>query len=293
MIITQLNGGLGNQMFQYAAGRAVAEKLGVPLKLDITFCQISKLRRYALDYFAIKAQTATNEEIAHFRFPGRSLGLSIAIKMPLEYVKPYYKRRVFREQHFHYDPAIRMCGDDTYLEGYWQSEKYFKDIEQLIRNEFTLMTKPDRFNAEMADRIKSCNSVCIHVRLGDYVSSPTANANHGTCSLDYYRKAMRNIEKNVKEPHFFILSDDPAWVREHMDTGNPTTFVDINGPDKGYEDLRLMSLCQHHIIANSSFSWWGAWLSTNPQKIVIAPERWFNQSNINTQDLIPKLWIRI
>jgi hypothetical protein len=294
MIITELNGGLGNQMFQYAAGRALAAKLGVPLKLDISYCQMSTLRDYELDHFAIPSQIATKEEISHFRFPGRSLAISMAIKMPLEFVKPYYKRRIFREQHFHYDPFIQMCGDDTYLEGYWQSEKYFKAIEQLIRSEFVPVTEPDSLNKKLIDQIRTCDSVSLHVRRGDYVSNPTTNAYHVTCSCgDYYPKAIQIIEEHVKNPHFFIFSDDPAWVRKNMDTGHPTTIVDLNGPDQDYEDMRLMCLCHHHIIANSSFSWWGAWLSITPQKIVIAPEKWFNRSDINTQDLIPESWIRI
>ena len=209
------------------------------------------------------------------------------------YSVPYYRRNIYREPHFFYDPNILKCKNDVYLEGYWQSEKYFKNIEHLIRSEFTPVTEPDNPTEKMADQIRSCVSVNLHFRRGDYVSNSTTNAYHGTCSLEYYHRAIRIIEENVKNPHFFIFSDDPDWVRENADTGHPTTIVDLNGPDQDYEDMRLMSLCQHHIIGNSSFSWWGAWLSTNPQKIVIAPKKWFNRMDINTQDLIPESWLQL
>ncbi len=180
-----------------------------------------------------------------------------------------------------------------YLQGYWQSEKYFKDIEKIIRDDFTFSEEPDYQNKQMADTIKCCEAVSLHVRRGDYVSNPVTTEYHGICSEDYYRRAVREVERYCKNPQFFVFSDDPSWAKENLETGYPTTIIDFNGSEKDYEDLRLMSLCQHHIIANSSFSWWGAWLSWNPQKIVIAPKKWFNRPEINTQDLIPESWIRI
>jgi hypothetical protein len=200
---------------------------------------------------------------------------------------------VFKEPHFPYDPNILKCNNHVYLEGYWQTEKYFKDIKEIILRDFTIVEEPDPRNKTMADQIRGSESVSIHVRRGDYVTNPTTNAYHGTCSEDYYKKAIQIIKNRVHKPQFFIFSDDLTWVREHLDIGYPTVFVDFNGPDKDYEDLRLMSLCQNHIIANSSFSWWGAYLGSDPGKIVIAPKRWFKKTDIITSDLLPESWIQL
>jgi hypothetical protein len=292
MIIVRLIGGLGNQMFQYAIGRHLSCMHNVPLKVDITGFNDYDLRTYRLGHFAIHADIASVPEIEHVRFRSRT-GVLLSLGTLAGHFVPYYRRNIYREPHFPYDPHILKCKNDVYLEGYWQSEKYFKDIEHLIRSEFTPVTEPDNSNKKMADQIRSCESVSLHVRRGDYVSNPVTNAYHGTCSHDYYQTAIRIIEKKIKEPHFFMFSDDPAWVRENIDVRHPMTIVDLNGPDKDYEDMRLMSLCQYHIIANSSFSWWGAWLSDNPEKIVITPKKWFNDPQIDTIDLIPESWIRL
>lgn len=292
MIITNLLGGLGNQMFQYAIGRRLSCMHHVLLKLDAPAFENYTLRQYRLGNYAIHAEIASVPEVEHVRYHGRT-GVLRTLGNLAGYTVPYYRRNIYREPHFFYDQNILKCKNDVYLEGYWQSEKYFKDIEPLIRSEFIPVKEPDTLNKNMADQIKICESVSLHVRRGDYVLNPETNAYHGTCSPDYYKTAIRLIEKQVENPHFFIFSDDPAWVRENMKMGHPTTIVDINGPENDYEDLRLMSQCRYHIIANSSFSWWGAWLSQNREKIVIAPKKWFKKPEINTRDLIPDSWIQI
>jgi len=292
MILIQLNGGLGNQMFQYAIGRCLAHSLNTELKLDTSQFQPDNLRNYALSVFRIVENFATPIDLTRVRRP-----LAWSIKYPVDLlrsmIQPNAPILYIKESKFHFDPEILALPDNLYLEGYWQSEKYFKVIEKIIRNDFTFSVEPDYLNKQMADQIRICESVSIHVRRGDFVTNPTTNAYHGTCSVDYYKKAIQIIKNRVHQPQFFIFTDDPIWVREHLDTGYPTVFVDFNGPEKDYEDLRLMSLCQHHIIANSSFSWWGAWLCQNTEKIVIAPIKWFNKPDINTQDLIPDTWIRL
>jgi len=292
MIIVNLNGGLGNQMFQYSAARSLSYRLKVPLKLDLTEFRKFPLRVYRLKHFNIHAEPATEKEIAQFRGTGAPTFL-IKVKNLPDFFKPYYKRKLFREQCFAFDPNIQQCQENIYLDGYWQSEKYFKDIEQIIRKDFTFSKKPDTLNEQMAERIRDCEAVSIHVRRGDYLSNPVTTAYHGICSEEYYRSAIGTVEKYINNPYFFIFSDDPTWVKENLKTGYPSTIIDFNGSEKDYEDLRLMSLCKHYIIANSSFSWWGAWLSNNPQKIVIAPKKWFNNTDINTDDLIPEKWKRI
>jgi hypothetical protein len=203
---------------------------------------------------------------------------------------PHHGGSVIAERHFHFDPRILDLPGNVYLDGYWQSEKYFKDIESIIRSEFIVKTMSDPANEAMSERICGTESVSVHVRRKDYVSDSATSRIHGGCSLAYYYAAAERIARAVAEPHFFVFSDDAQWARENLDLKYPTTFVTHNGPDKNYEDLRLMTLCNHHIVANSTFSWWGAWLSINPDKMVIAPRKWFAESDLDCRDLIPDSW---
>ena len=295
MVIVKLTGGMGNQMFQYALGRCLAYKNNTSLELDIIgfgAIESDTPRKYELDVFGISALIAAPDEIKKMR--GREkTRLERTIYRLSDGLIPIYGRRHIVERHFYFDPGILNLRSDFYLDGYWQSEKYFKDIEGIIRKEFTVKAAPDFANKEIADKISKCNAVSIHIRRGDYAYSPATNEYHGLCSLSYYENAVNIITKNVNEPSFFIFSDDPEWVKENLKLKYPVFYVDHNGPEKAYEDMRLMSLCKHHIIANSSFSWWGAWLSANSQKIVVAPKKWFNNPKIDAGDLIPQTWRRI
>ena len=201
---------------------------------------------------------------------------------------------VFREKGFAFDPNIQEIQGDVYLEGYWQSERYFVEVAELIQNEFTMKEPFGEVSATMADLMAQRESVSIHIRRGDYVSSPSTNRFHGLCSFEYYFDAVARMAKTIHEPHFFVFSDDPEWgARKPGTLRYPTSFISHNGPIKDYEDLCLLARCKHHIIANSSFSWWGAWLSPNPDKIIFAPRKWFNDNTIDTRDLIPTSWIAI
>jgi hypothetical protein len=279
-------------MFQYAAGRRLAYSLNTEVKLDISQFRQDALREYHLSEFSIMENIASATDLRRVR---RRLGWNI--KHPVEALRSMTPRnasiRYVKERHFHFDPEILALPDNVYLDGNWQSEKYFRSIEKIIREDFTLSEEPDYLNQQMIDKIRNCEAVSLHIRRGDYVSNPETTAYHGICSEEYYRGAVSKLENYVKNPHFFVFSDDPSWVKEKLDIRHSTTIVDFNGSEKDYEDMRLMSLCKHHIIANSSFSWWGAWLSNNPQKIVVAPKQWFNKPDINTQDLIPDTWIRV
>jgi hypothetical protein len=291
MIIVQLFGGLGNQMFQYAAGRRLAYFLNTKLILDISPYGQETLRDYHLFVFSITENFASATDLERVHRP-----IAWNIQHPVDALRSMMHQNVtvryVKEHHFHFYPEILALPDNVYLEGHWQSEKYFKDIEKIIRKDFIFSEEPDNLNNQMADKIRNCEAVSLHVRRGDYVSNPVTTAYHGICSEEYYRGAISKLENYVKNPHFFIFSDDPTWTKENLETGYSTTIIDFNGSEKDYEDMRLMSLCKHHIIANSSFSWWGAWLSNNPQKIVIAPKHWFNRPEINTKDLIPESWIQ-
>ena len=292
MIIVRLNGGLGNQMFQYATGRTLAHRLDTQLKLDISQFQHNPDRNYNLGCFSIQEQFVSQQDLDRIQMP-----ILMFFKNPFRLLRKKMSSEppIIRvmERYFHFDPEIQNLSDNIYLKGYWQSEKYFKEIEEIIRREFSIKIPPDSDNKEFRDRISAVNSVSIHVRRGDYVTNPLTYQTHGVCDVDYYQKAIDETLKAIDKPHFFIFSDDQSWAKSNIILNAPMEYVTHNDSLKNYEDLRLMSTCKHHIIANSSFSWWGAWLNQNPDKIVIAPQKWFNDPTINTNDLIPSTWIRL
>lgn len=292
MIIVKLMGGLGNQMFQYAAGRRLAWVSGVPLKLDLGWFQApapgTTPREYALRPFALAAEIASADEIARLA-PRRELfGKLVARCLPL-------RTSYLPERHYHFDPALLVPRKNAYLDGYWQSEKYFCDIRDTICSDFTLQEPPQGKNRDLVERLAEPGlaSVSLHVRRGDYLTSPSASSVHGSCSPQYYARAVAALAARVERPHFFLFSDEPEWVRDNFPLDHPCTIVAHNPPEKGHEDLRLMTLCRHHITANSSFSWWGAWLCRNRDKIVIAPANWFTGASYDTGDLIPATWTRV
>lgn len=291
MILVRIMGGLGNQMFQYAAGRQLAATHHTVLKLDISDFQDYSLHDYGLSAFKIRELLATPEEIQLLKEP-ESGSFKKKIKKFLRCPSKVGTTHI-QETQYHFDPEILTLPDSVYLDGYWQSEKYFLNIADIIRNEFTVKLPQADKNRQLAQQITACESVSLHVRRGDYVTDAKTNTIHGTCDLDYYAHCIERLSQKVHHPCFFIFSDDPEWAEKNLKITHPTTFVAHNGPGKNYEDLRLMSQCRHHIIANSSFSWWGAWLGQHPNTSVYAPKRWFNSPSFNTKDLLPEAWNRI
>ena len=289
MILVKIIGGLGNQLFQYSMGRNLALKRNAELKLDISGFDAYQLRSYCLDRFNIVECIASPDEIKYFKKFEKKPGKINYLRNKF-YADP---DKYFTQRQFHFDPEVLNLPDNCYLDGYWQTEKYFKDIEDIIRKEITIKTSLEGKNLEVAQRIGTSNSVCIHVRRGDYVSDPRTNAWHGTCDPLYYTQAMEIIASRVSKPQIFVFSDEIAWVKENITFPYPTEYVDHNDDSKNYEDLRLMSTCKHFIIANSSFSWWGAWLATHQHKIVIGPQKWFAGPKRNLSDLLPENWIRL
>ncbi|MFX0199817.1 MAG: alpha-1,2-fucosyltransferase, partial [Candidatus Hodarchaeota archaeon] len=260
MVVVRIISGLGNQMFQYAAGRRLAIKLGVALKLDISsYSEFYKLRSYDLGIFNIKENFATPKEVRQLTNISKNLFVRICYRFLRKQQKP--SESYYKEKHFHFDPDVLNLPDDVYLDGYWQSDKYFADIAEIIRQEFSVKTALQAKNQELAALIGSCESVSLHIRRGDYVSNPRTSQMFVTCDLDYYYRCVDHISQTVQHPHFFVFSDDHQWAHDNLKLSFPTMFIDHNEADKAYEDLRLMSLCKHNIIANSSFSWWGAWLN--------------------------------
>jgi hypothetical protein len=176
------------------------------------------------------------------------------------------------------------------IDGYWQTENYLIDIKDTILNDFQLKLPLRNELKEIALKISDSNSVSIHIRRGDYAQDKKTNAHHGTCSLEYYQEAIKLITEKIQNPIFYIFSDDIEWVKENLKINYPKYHVEGN---KGFEDMELMKNCKHNIIANSSFSWWAAWLNTNKEKIIIAPKNWLNNPKFDTSDVVPNSWIKI
>lgn len=301
MIIVNIYGGLGNQMFQYALGRSLSQKLNTSLKIDYS---INLTRKdfnpddipSIFDIFNINVEKATIQEIRKFKASNKysilkNIYIYIINKYPI-FFKTKFK--LIKETNSDFNRLIMSLSGNCYLSGYWQSEKYFINIKDLIWENFNIKNPLERDNLEVAKKIENSVSVSIHLRGRDYITKSETNKIHFTCDNSYYERSINYILERVKNPAFFIFSDDPEWAKSFLKINYPCTFVEGNSWNKkSFEDLRLMSLCKHNIIANSSFSWWAAWLNKNPNKIVIAPVKWFNDSSRNSKDIIPNSWIKI
>ncbi len=293
MIIVELIGGLGNQLFEYAYARKISHIKKVPLKFDMSFFDNWPEDVYRLRYFNIKENFATTDETQLLKGrPKTSFTAKVYKKISGKTL--YDKKSHIKEPPFTCNDNISKMSDDVYLEGWWGNERYFKDIESIIRREFTLRKELDNDNEELLEKIILNNSVSVHIRRGDYLFNPY----FADLTLDYYFKAINFMSSKVRNPYLFIFSDDVSWAKKNLNKLEMSKiFVDINGNKTDYKDLVLMSKCKHNIIANSTFSWWGAWLNNNPKKIIIAPSRWFN--NIKAQkfyekgDFVPSSWIKM
>lgn len=295
MIIAKLMGGLGNQMFQYAFARSLAIKHGVEFKLDTTLLYDNTLgekftvRSLGLSHFNTKLNIASNTEIENYR-KGKLFKILdlFYLNLSLKFNKLYIREPFFR----FYQKAL-SAPKDSYLDGYWQSEKYFNEIRKELLNDFTVVSELSPETKKLAERIKSEEAVSIHVRRGDYLSITENQAIYSICNEGYYFSAMKKIAEINKEVVFYVFSDEPEWFKENINTNYIVHFVTHNTGINSYQDLYLMTLCKHNIIANSSFSWWGAWLNQNSKKVVIAPKNWFIDKKRDTRDLIPKAWIQL
>ena len=185
-----------------------------------------------------------------------------------------------------------ICGRRSIWTGFGRAEVLFRYCHAAPAGVFRQSAVGARERG-LVRRIDAVNAVSLHVRRGDYVDNPSTNRWHGICSLDYYQRALDYIGFHAEAPHLFVFSDDQKWTRANLRFAAATTFVEINPPDRGYRDMSLMARCRHHIIANSSFSWWGAWLNPSHEKIVVAPKQWFSAARNDTRDLIPPGWVRL
>lgn len=281
MIIVNLKGGLGNQMFQYAAGRALAIKSKTDLKLSDHSYSLNKDRDYKLNVFNIKAELATPEELKKIKYPFGIISKGIRF-INGRYLKKY-NTVYFKEK---YTKPVK----NFFLDGYFQSEKYFIDYENEIKEDFKLKTELSNSAKEILEKIKNSeDSVSVHFRRTDYVNHSDFNIKDD----DYQIRAIQKIKSDLPNARLFIFSDDIRWVKENVNLHKDSVFV--SSPEiKDYEELYLMSQCKNNIIANSSFSWWGAWLNNNPKKIVIAPKTWaVGIKSYRFKDIVPNNWIRI
>lgn len=286
MIITRLKGGLGNQMFQYALGRKMSLINNDVLKLDVSefdrALSVGNIYRpFSLGRFNIIKDIAAPEEIRALEYPYGSISIMIN----------WFKRKILRQTHTVFEPEILELSGNVFLDGYWQSPKYFEDIRDDLLKEFSL-TEPLRgYAIEIAEQMNNCKSVSVHIRRGDYVKNPRVLKEFGICRAGYYKKAVSLLLKEHKNITFFVFSDDIEWVKNNLDLPKTVVYVSHSDLDDATE-LYLMSLCKHNIIANSSFSWWSAWLNQNPKKLVIAPTPWFDTVKYDPA-LIPESWIQI
>ncbi|MES2226100.1 MAG: alpha-1,2-fucosyltransferase [Patescibacteria group bacterium] len=287
MVITALKGGLGNQLFQYALGRKISLLRSDIFKLDIAGLDRARTvgdiyRPFALGAFAIQASIATSEEVERLKYPYGVLSKALRI----------FRAKILRQYHVGFEPDILRRTGDLYLDGYWQSPKYFEDIRGTLLEDFTLIAPLSGPAEDLKARMQATNSVSVHVRRGDYVSDQSVARVNGPCTLSYYERAVSEVRKRIEHPTWFVFSDDIDWVKENLDL--PGTVIYVSGEAQSdQEELMLMAACSHNVIANSTFSWWGAWLNQNPQKVVVAPTPWFNLHNGAYAHLIPSAWIQV
>lgn len=285
-LIVKLNGGLGNQMFQWAFARMIEKKTGIKTLLDLSFFEKKYARPYELGLFTLNAKFVEDF--------WTKLKLNIIWKFRKKLNgKKFLGLKLYSEPHFEFDEKLLNVGPKTYIEGFFQSEKYFSDIEKELRADFQFKPEIDQENQKLLDKINSTNSISLHIRRGDYVQKKRYQNVYATCSLDYYKRGVEYIAERFENPTLFVFSDDIEWVKENLKLPYESVYVSNNFGAKSFEDMRLMSNCKHNVIANSSFSWWGAWLNANKEKLVIAPCKWFNDDKIIQTDVIPENWIRL
>ncbi len=291
MIIIKLSSGLGNQMFQVALFLALKSK-NKNVKVDAFSANYKRLNPgngngFEIEsVFNISLPKASKVEINTLKINDsisakfiKKIGFGNILKKETHYTEPC----------FEFDPNIFNIDRDVYLDGYWQSPKYFCGIETQIKNTFSFPMIEDEMNIKVLNSIISNNSISVHVRRGDYIN----NSLHGNiCNKTYYDKSINYINKHTTDPIFYFFSDDINWCAQNFKMSN-AVFVDWNNNSKSYIDLQLMSKCKHNIIANSTFSWWAAYLNDYIHKIVITPNKWFNNPNINCSDIYIDSWIKI
>ena len=293
MVVAQITGGLGNQLFQYAAAKALSLHHNVPLLFDISMFYRDELP---------ELEVPRNFELYHFKgideqvIPvGEITSVFGAEKnnLFLRKVIPAFKKKIYTEPHYHYDKNFFKSRKQVFLKGGWQSEKYFKPYEGEIRKNVQLKSKLYQNVKEIGNSLRAQNSVAVHIRRGDYLRKPIILEWHGVMTREYYARAFELLQSKTNNLAVYYFTDDPGWVADNLLPLLKGEILSGVYAKSHYEDLYLMTQCKHNIIANSSFSWWAAWLNDNPEKIVIAPTKWFDQGYQDTQDILPENWLKV
>lgn len=289
MLIMKYNGGLGNQMFQFAAIASLAKKLNVDFSFDMSFFKHKYARPYEMGVFNVEKKESKDIRTKLFWSIRRYLKTNNFLGI-----------NIYRESSFNFEEKFSEIKDNTFIEGYFQSFKYIDD--EIVEKYFNFKNEPDALNMQIVDTMQKEDSISLHIRRGDYVNKKRYQNVYNHLSVKYYQTAMEIIAKSTSSPVFYVFSDDIEWAKANLTIENleeckqknaRLVFICHNTGKNSYMDLRLMANCKHNIIANSSFSYWGAYLNKNDRKIVIAPEKWFNDPNKTTDDLYPKSWSRL
>lgn len=283
---------MGNQMFQYAMGRALADRLGVPLKLDLSGYRRHPPRPYALHHFAIRAEEASPAEVGELK-PALPPYERFARKLGLLGGRPPRRitsRTCFYESTFyHFDRRIDALEAPVYVDGFWQSARYFEHIRPTLQRDFAITTPLDPGAAPLLDRVRDVEAVCVHVRRGDYASDPI----FWLLTPEYYERAVGEMLARVRSPVFVVFADDPTWARSELRLPEPVIWTFEHGKRSAIEDTRLMLACKHFVIANSTFSWWPAFLSDPTETVVVRPTRWFRNEAWEADELDRVGWIAL
>jgi hypothetical protein len=295
MVIVGLKGGLGNQLFQYAAAKNIALENQTELLIDeITgFKEDPYNRSFALFDFCIESKSASPTLIKSFKNTSK-IGKLFQYKIQKLFSLGYLN--FLHERFYHFDNRIAnlKIRKNIYLEGYFHSEKYFKSISAQIQCEFEFKNKPDDDSVLYLKKIESANSTSLHIRKYDDTKNLESSSIYGVCSLTYYQKAINYIQEKIPNSTFFIFSDDIEFARNQLIIeDSKVEYVNRKGSSRASEDLRLMASCKNNIIANSTFSWWGAWLNKSPDKIVIAPKQWLATYKYDYKDVVPEDWLKL
>jgi hypothetical protein len=284
-----LKGGLGNQLFQYALGRHLSLINNTKLLLDISSFKNDPLRSYRLGSFNLPHDVLISDDLNYLK----NKVLNKIFKNCFSRLSFLRNENYILEKSFKFRPEILNCHHNSQLDGYWQSQKYFQEIASIIKTDLTLKNLVSPHLNHLVKQILCSKSVSLHIRRGDYATNPVTAAYHGMCPIEWYDQALQKILELEGDVSIFVFSDDIEWAKNNLIVPVNTTFIEPSASGKEAEDLYLMSLCKHNIIANSSFSWWAAWLNPNIEKIIIAPAKWFSGANHDTKDLIPSDWIQL
>ncbi len=305
--------GLGNQMFQYAAGRSLALQKQVPYKVNVSSYNGYSLRRFELEnFFTLQVDKASPQEMQQFTlnnpvkqvwnkiFPGDKMR---AFSLPYEerfikrkalqlgeLLQSAHPNKVYIEPAYHFNPGLCKVPANVLLAGYFMSWRYFQQYESVIRQDFTVRPELVAHLHDIAGQMCNHNSISLHIRRGDFADKKNLEL-HGIIPLSFYEKAVEHIIQKTGEAHVYIFSDDIAWVQNNWQGNNATTYVSDQITHNAAEDFYLLTQCRHNVIANSTFSWWAAYLNNYPDKIVVAPRKWYKVAVYNSKDVYPPAWV--